>query len=103
MVADLFPYKRASYRRFTAAKIVHLIAQIVPIQKNDPYIFGNGWGGDGRSSSGMGGTRDDHPKWGGLISRNTLKVTCNFKLEKSNILSCIFCDLELKGFFMKLI
>ena len=38
MVADLFPYKWASYRRFTAAKIVHLIAEIVPIQKIDPYI-----------------------------------------------------------------
>ena len=38
LVAELFPYKWPSYRGFTAAKIVHLIAEIVPIQKIDPYI-----------------------------------------------------------------
>ena len=40
LVAELFPYKWPSYRGFTAAKIVHLIAEIVPIQKFDPYIYG---------------------------------------------------------------
>ena len=39
MVAELFLYKWPSYRGFTAAKIAHLIAEIVPIQKIDPYIF----------------------------------------------------------------
>ena len=39
LVAELFLYKWPSYRGFTASKIVHLIAQIVPIQKIDPYIY----------------------------------------------------------------
>ena len=39
MVAELFPYKWPSYRGFAAAKIVHLIAQILQIQKIDPYIY----------------------------------------------------------------
>ena len=38
LVAELFPYKWRSYRGFTAPKIVLLIAQIVPIQKIDPYM-----------------------------------------------------------------
>ena len=37
LVAELFLYKWASYRGFTAAKIVHLIAEIAGIQKFDPY------------------------------------------------------------------
>ena len=37
--AELFLYKWLSYRGSTASKIVHLIAQIVPIQKINPYIF----------------------------------------------------------------
>ena len=37
MVAELFPYKWPNYRGFTAAKIVHLIAEIAGIQKIDPY------------------------------------------------------------------
>ena len=39
MVAELFLYKWASYRGFTVAKIIHLIAEIAGIQKFDPYIY----------------------------------------------------------------
>ena len=39
LVAELFSYKWPSYRSFTAAKIVHLIAEIAGIQKFDPYIY----------------------------------------------------------------
>ena len=37
LVARLFLCKWASYRGFTAAKIVHLITEIAGIQKFDPY------------------------------------------------------------------
>ena len=37
--AELCLYKWSSYKGSRASKIVHLIAQIVPIQKIDPYIY----------------------------------------------------------------
>ena len=39
LVSELFLYKLASYRGFTAAKTVHLITKIVMIKKIDTYIF----------------------------------------------------------------